>query len=156
MREKFGLMVVVAITLCACSKKEQIEEAYDPAHDYFSYANTEQFVTTHLALDLVVDFDARELRGGATLTLQKLDSAATEIVLDTRDLGITGIQVLLADGVSVAADYRFGESDKIKGTPLIVSLPARCGDGVQSAGAIHDQPGFNRTAVVAAEADSGW
>jgi aminopeptidase N len=123
MREKFGLTILVAMLLCACSKKERHEEDYDPAHDYFSYANTEQFVTEHLALDLVVDFDARELRGAVTLTLQKLDSAATEIVLDTRDLDITGVQVLLADAVSVAADYRFGESDKVRGTPLIVSLP---------------------------------
>ena len=84
--------------------------AYDPAHDYFSFANTEQFVTTHLALDLVVDFDTRELRGSATLTMQRLDSDATDIILDTRDLDITDVEVLLADGVSAAADYRFGNS----------------------------------------------
>ena len=123
MREKLGLMILVAVFLWACSEKARQENAYDPAHDYFSFANAEQFVTTHLALDLVVDFDARELRGSATLLMQRLDSGATEIVLDTRDLGITDVQVLLADGVSVAADYRFGDSDQIKGTPLIVNLP---------------------------------
>ena len=110
--------------LCACSEKAPVEDAYDPAHDYFSFANTEQFVTTHLALDLVVDFDARELRGSATLTMQRLDSDATDIVLDTRDLDITDVDVLLADGVIAAADYRLGDSDKVKGTPLIISLPA--------------------------------
>ena len=123
MREKLCLTVLLAVFLCACSEKARHADAYDPAHDYFSFANTGQFVTTHLALDLVVDFDARELRGSATLTMQRLDSDATDIVLDTRDLDITDAHVLLADGASAAADYRFGESDRVKGTPLTVNLP---------------------------------
>jgi aminopeptidase N len=31
--------------------------------------------------------------------------------------------VLLADGETAAADYRFGVSDKVKGAPLVISLP---------------------------------
>ncbi len=123
MREKLSLTILVAMFLCACSEKARHADAYDPAHDYFSFANTEQFVTQHIALDLVVDFDTRELRGSATLAMQRLDSAAMDIVLDTRDLDIGDVRISLADGESVAAEYRFGESDKIKGTPLIVSLP---------------------------------
>ncbi|MDH3577568.1 MAG: M1 family metallopeptidase [Gammaproteobacteria bacterium] len=131
MREKLSLTVLVAVFLCACSEKAGQEDAYDPAHDYFSFANTEQFVTTNLALDLVVDFDARELRGSATLFMQRLDSDAKDIVLDTRDLDITDVRVLLADGLSAAADYRLGDSDKIKGTPLIVSLPETAADATE-------------------------
>ena len=123
MRAKFSLTVLVAMLLCACSEKAQHEEAYDPAHDYFSFANTEQFLTQHLALDLLVDFDTRTLRGSATLSMQRLDSDATDIILDTRDLAITGVEVLLADGETAAADYRFGASDKVKGTPLVINLP---------------------------------
>jgi aminopeptidase N len=109
--------------LSACSEKAHEEDNYDPAHDYFSYANTDQFVTQHLALDLNVDFDARKLHGSATITLRKLDSSAMEIILDTRDLAINDTQLLLADGVAIDSEYRFGESDTIKGTPLILSLP---------------------------------
>ncbi|MBT8109092.1 MAG: M1 family metallopeptidase [Gammaproteobacteria bacterium] len=123
MREKLALTVVVAVFLCACSEKARQVDAYDPARDYFSFANTEQFVTTRLALDLLVDFEARELRGSATLFMQRLDPDAMDIVLDTRDLDIAGAHVLLADDVATAADYRFGDSDNIRGTPLIVHLP---------------------------------
>jgi aminopeptidase N len=123
MREKLSLTFLVAMFLCACAEKTQHEDAYDPARDYFSFANTEQFVTQHLSLDLVVDFDARQLRGRATLAMRKLDSAAKDVVLDTRDLDIGDVRILLPDGESVPADYRFGDSDRIKGTPLIVGLP---------------------------------
>ncbi len=123
MHARYCSVILAAILLSACSEKAHEEDHYDPAHDYFSYANTDQFVTQHLALDLNVDFDARQLRGSATLALRKLDSSATEIILDTRDLAVSDAHVLLAEGVSVAAEFRFGESDKIKGTPLILSLP---------------------------------
>jgi aminopeptidase N len=109
--------------LSACSEKAPEKDHYDPAHDYFSYANTDQFLTEHLVLDLNVDFDARRLQGSATLTLRKLDSSATEIILDTRDLIVSDTQLLFADGISVATEYRLGENDPIKGTPLILSLP---------------------------------
>lgn len=123
MRLRFLLAVFVAMLLSACGGKGAETEVYDPARDYFSFANTGQFVTQHLVLDLTVDFDAAELRGSAVHTMQKVESGAVEVVLDTRDLAITDVQVLLTDGVSLAADYRFGERDAIKGTPLIVSLP---------------------------------
>ena len=123
MRLRFLVVVFVAMLLSACGQKEEQQEAYDPARDYFSVANTGQFVTQHLVLDLTVDFDAKELRGSAVHTMQRVESGAAEVVLDTRDLAITGVQVLLTNGVSLAADYRLGERDAIKGTPLIVSLP---------------------------------
>ena len=123
MRLRFLLAVFAAMLLSACGGKGAEKEVYDPARDYFSFANTGQFVTQHLVLDLTVDFDAAELRGSAVHTMQKVESGAAEVVLDTRDLAITDVQVLLTDGVSLAADYRFGETDAIKGTPLIVSLP---------------------------------
>jgi aminopeptidase N len=123
MRAKPGLIFLVAILLSACSEQVREVDDYDPAHDYFSFANTDQFVTQHLELDLTVDFDAQELRGSATLAMRKLDSNATEIILDTRDLRISGAQVLLDGGESAAAEFSFGESDKIKGTPLVLTLP---------------------------------
>lgn len=123
MQRKFCLTILAATLFSACSDQAPPKDNYDPAHDYFSFANTDQFVTEHLALDLIVDFDAEELRGSALLTMRKLDFGATEIILDTRDLRISAVQVLLADGVALAADHRFGGSDTVKGTPLIISLP---------------------------------
>lgn len=123
MRGRFCHITVTLMLLSACSEKQPEKAAYDPAHDYFSFANTKQFTTEHIALDLLVDFEAEALRGSVTLNMRTLDQAATDIVLDTRDLTIHGVQVALANGDSVAADYRFGDRDDVRGTPLYVSLP---------------------------------
>lgn len=112
-------MITFAFLVSACS-----QETYDPSYDYFSFANTEQFVTRHIDLDLTVDFSAEQLRGSAILHLDKIDASATEIVLDSRGLHISEVYVALPDGPMVPAEFRFGEEDAIKGTPLTVSLPA--------------------------------
>ena len=129
MHGRICLITFALMLLSACSGKQPEQEAYDPAHDYFSFANTDQFTTEHLALDLIVDFEAQKLLGGATLNLRKLDPAATEVILDTRDLTIHGVQIDLDNGDSAAVDYRLGDRDKVLGAPLYVSLP----DDAQSA-----------------------
>ena len=122
------LLLVLALSLMAgCSKDEPVADNYDPAKDYFTFANTGQFVTEHLALDLDVDFDKEELRGFAMLSMRRLDAAATEVVLDTRDLDIASVAVL-RDGSSSAADFSFGETDKALGTPLHIVVPADAGE----------------------------
>ncbi len=111
---------VTAFLLLACGAQEQDE--YDPAHDYFSFANTDAFVTEHLALDLDVDFDAQQLRGSATLRMRHVDPASSEVVLDTRDLTIERVELLSDDG-AIDVGHRFGDADEIIGTPLHVELP---------------------------------
>ncbi len=123
MQSRFHLLMFAAILVSACGEEAPEMVPYDPARDYFSFANTGQFVTEHLALDLTVDFDKQELRGSATHRMRRIDSAATEVVLDTRDLDVTNVRVLLADGSAAAADFRFGETDAVEGSPLIVGLP---------------------------------
>ena len=113
------ILISAAVLLAACAK----EDSYDPAHDYFSFANTEQFVTRHLELDLTVDFSAEQLRGHAILRMQVIDSSATEIVLDTRDLNIKGVAFLHDDGTHTAAEFRFGEPDAVLGEPLLIQVP---------------------------------
>jgi len=112
-------LIIITFVLSACS-----QETYDPAHDYFSFANTDQFLTRHLDLDLTVDFSAEQLRGSATLHLARTDPSATEVTLDSRGLSVSEVTVALPDGPMVPAESRFGEEDAIKGTPLIISLPA--------------------------------
>jgi leukotriene-A4 hydrolase len=112
-------LIIFALILSACS-----QESYDPAHDYFSFANTDQFVTRHLDLDLTVDFSAEQLHGSAILHLARIDPSATEVILDSRGLSVSDVTVALPDGPMVPAEFRFGEEDTIEGTPLIVSLPA--------------------------------
>jgi aminopeptidase N len=100
---------------------------YDPARDYFTFANTGQFVTEHLALDLNVDFESSELRGFAMLSIRRIDADARELVLDTRDLTIKSAALLTADS-SEPAEFRLGESHETLGTPLFIAVPDTAGE----------------------------
>ena len=80
MHPKLVPSVIALLSLIACSKEVEPVDDYDAARDYFTFANTDQFVTEHLALDLDVDFEAEELRGYATQRMRRLDATATEIV----------------------------------------------------------------------------
>jgi aminopeptidase N len=112
------LTVLVLVTLAACSTDD-----YDPARDYFTYANTDEFASSHLALDLDVDFEAERLSGTATLTLQWIDKDARQIHLDTRDLAIEGTRVS-RDGINWSeAPFRVGQRDDRLGSKLTVTVP---------------------------------
>jgi len=125
LRCKVFFLFVVSLTVLACSRTETPAALADDsrAHDYFSFANTDQFVTEHLGLNLTVDFAAEQLHGSAALHLNRVAANATEIVLDTRELTIVGASFALGSGEEVVADYRFGEPDVVLGTPLIISVP---------------------------------
>jgi aminopeptidase N len=127
MHHKLILPIVAILSVSACSKDAQEIDNYDAARDYFTFANTSQFVTEHLALDLDVDFEAEEFRGFAMLSMRRLDPDAREIVLDTRDLAIVSAAVLTPNN-SAPAEFRFGDAHEILGTPLFVSVPDGTGE----------------------------
>ena len=112
-------LAVLSFVLISCGEKD----TYDPAHDYFSYANTDEFVTQHIALDLDVDFAAQTLNGSVVLHMNVLDASAREIVLDTRDIAIESVVFLGANGTTEVAAYEMGETDAVQGTPLIITVP---------------------------------
>jgi aminopeptidase N len=127
MQGKILITLFAFLFITACSKETAEVDNYDPARDYFTFANTDAFVTEHLVLDLDVDFEAEELRGFAILTMRRLDPEKNEVVLDTRDLSIASATVLMAGG-SEPAEHRFGESHETLGTPLLITLPAGTGE----------------------------
>jgi len=120
-----ALLVIVSLAILACSKTDApvalVEDSR--AHDYFSFANTDQFITEHLGLNLTVDFDTEQLHGSATLQIRRIATNAVEIILDTRDLTIEGTSFVLDSGEVVATEHHFGETDAVLGTPLIVNVP---------------------------------
>src|SRR5210317_1172883 len=127
MYRKLVPTVFALLFIASCSKQAEEIDSYNPSRDYFTFANTDQFVTEHLALDLDVDFEREELRGSATQTIRRLDATATEIVLDTRDLTIASADIVTACS-SAPAEFRLGDSDETLGTPLHVTVPADGGD----------------------------
>ncbi len=96
---------------------------YDPAHDYYSFADIDAFVTEHLVLDLAVNFPARALSGTATLRLRPVDANARTVRLDTRDLVIESAAVRPAGGSFRPADHRYGRRHALLGQELVVELP---------------------------------
>ncbi len=111
--------LVSAMVIAACSRGE-----YDPTHDFFSFANSNQFVTRHLELDLKVDFDRQTLAGNAILHMERLDPGAITIVLDSRGLQISSIQVA-ADGMEIKpVTFDVDEADPVKGEAIRIHLPA--------------------------------
>ena len=64
--------------------------------DSKSYADPLSFVTRSFDLDLDVDFGSSQLRGSATLELERVDPSARDLVLDTRDLQIDSVSTATA------------------------------------------------------------
>lgn len=95
------------------------------APDPHSYANTDKVSVRSLALDLAVDFGKRELAGSADLALDWHDKDARELVLDTRDLTIEGVDAVAADGSAHAARYTLAKRDAILGSALRIALDAQ-------------------------------
>jgi aminopeptidase N len=122
----FGAAVAVAGSLACSSQPEPGAVPAEPASvqqdavDIHSFARPAEARVTHVALDLRADMRAHELRGTATLTVQRRPGA-TELVLDTRDLDIEKV----ADSAGASLEHALGDADPIKGRPLTVKL----GDG---------------------------
>lgn len=133
---KLNLPMAAALALLCAAGWTSGSRAWglsDEVHaDGYSYANTSQFRTTRLELSLEVDFEARQLRGGVALEMQRLDPSATQLVLDTKDLNILDVTELTSDIVGatskpepiwISRPFRLGKPDPILGSPLIVDLP---------------------------------
>lgn len=87
----------------------------DPSVDVHSYAHESGTRVTHVDLDLQVDFGARRLFGTCTLDVEGVDS---DLVLDTRDLTIDGIE-LSDDGETFReAGFELSAADPVLGAAL--------------------------------------
>ena len=104
----------------------------DPAFDYHSYANVDQFRTTHLDLDLKVDLTGKTISGSVTLDLKRLDPRATQLVLDTKELMILDVTQKATDilgataksqTIWVSRPFHLEKPDPILGSALVIDLP---------------------------------
>ena len=118
MLRKFSI-VILSICLVSCGEKDD----YDPARDYFTFANVNDLTTRHVALNLDVDFIESKLRGHVLLHMNANDESVQEIILDTRDLTIDNVAFVTANAEAEVATFRMGEADRVMGTPLHISIP---------------------------------
>jgi aminopeptidase N len=92
--------------------------------DPSSYANVAAFVAKHLVLDLTADFERRTLAGTAELQVERRESAATELVLDTRDLTIQKVEAASSAGGWAATPFKLDAATPAFGSALRVTMPA--------------------------------
>jgi aminopeptidase N len=122
------LLVSMALVAAGCAPLAphggERGEPLDVNRDYHSYANTADFRTQHVKLDLSVDFTRRVLDGVVELQLQRLAPAAAELVLDTRDLEIAQAETAAGQGSWTATTFKVDGRDAILGSALRVAMPA--------------------------------
>jgi leukotriene-A4 hydrolase len=121
-------IAAVAALLSACSHQPPqappaAPEPPDLRRDYHSCANTRDFGTRHMVLDLQVDFARKVLTGSVELHLQRRTADAIRLVLDTRDLDIASVEAAAGQGPWQAVAWSLGERDAILGSALTVAVP---------------------------------
>jgi leukotriene-A4 hydrolase len=89
----------------------------EDARDPWTFARPEIARVTHVALDLALDFDARQVAGTATLDIAAAPGAGT-VVLDSQDLKVAKV----TDARGKALPFTLGETVEGKGAPLTVTL----------------------------------
>ena len=119
MNRRFSIVPVafIFLLLVGCGKSNQVDTFDDDIMDIHSYAKPKEARTTHLDLDIDVDFDTRVISGTARHTLE--NNRATEFILDIRDISV--IRVTLDDSdLSVA--YKQTESQDYLGSALVIPI----------------------------------
>ena len=91
--------------------------------DLHSFSNPQDVRVRHIDLNLEVSFEERTLRGAAVLFVERLNSEASQIVLDTLDLNIFEVLTATEEGEFQTAVSGLGEADPILGAPLTIELP---------------------------------
>ena len=133
MRSAFLLLSCAAVLVAGCSKepesapvvaapKPAIEKVVDV--DEHSYAEPHKVAIDDLALDIAVDFDTKTIGGTATYTLDWKDKAATQLLLDTRDLTIEKVEGE-ANGAWTPLQFALAAKDPVLGSKLTIETPER-------------------------------
>jgi len=128
----FTLFAAAGLTLAACSPSttapaDTVEaEVVIPSErfftaDQFTYANYQDVVVKHAALDLDVDFDRKVLDGFVTLEFERLKPDAQILTLDTKDLTIKTVAMQMEDSW-VLAEYTLSNPDPVLGSALTVEI----------------------------------
>ena len=110
--------------LLVCAVVTAAAHAEAPVADTHSYANTADFRTEHLALDLTVDFKQKRLSGSVELQLHRLNQQASELVLDTRALSIESVQAASGSKAWQKTSFKLDAPSEIVGSALRIAMPA--------------------------------
>ena len=126
------LQLAAWVIACALPAFANEPSPPDPGLDYHSFANVDQFRTTHLELDLRVDLEDKVISGVVSLELKRLDPRSTQLVLDTKNLTINDVMQKATDVLGatdknqtiwVSRPFHLEKPDRILGSALVIDLP---------------------------------
>ena len=122
-----SFLLVCSVSLFACSQPQAPSEQHssddatisdiESGTDYHSFSNPDEIKVTHIDLDLHADFNQKSLIGSATLSFDRVNPQATTLILDTRDLTITSVNI---DGSPIA--FTLMAKDENLGAPLHIDV----------------------------------
>jgi leukotriene-A4 hydrolase len=111
------ISAMVIVTLVSCSSPAKKENPVSMQHDIHSYAIPSEAVVKHLNVNLIVDFNKKQLSGTATLTIDNV-SKGNALHLDTRDLNIE--KVTLDDNSTAAFELK--KAVQYLGSELVITI----------------------------------
>ena len=117
------MFLLSVFTIISCTPiKEHIEDEKplknEVVSDSHSYSNHTEIRTTHVHLDLDVNFDNNIIYGVARHQMSKSD--VTQAIFDIKGLEIQ--KITLGKENEVETEFTIGETDNIKGAPLAVNI----------------------------------
>ena len=122
------LLPKLAALAWVAAASAQADEAIRPGVDYHSFANVSEFRVKHVALDLDVSFQKKELSGHVDLTVVRESMSPGTLVLDTRDLDIRSVSMLPKfGGLPTPLTFKIGDEQKYLGRPLRIEMPGVAG-----------------------------
>ncbi len=116
--KRFMLFVTLTISQLVFVVTSANEHALN---DAYTYSNYDQVITTHLYLDLTVDFELKALSGFAELTLKWLDDDVSAVILDTRDLIVHKILAQNNQDQWQKVSFNLADRDPVLGSKLTIN-----------------------------------
>jgi leukotriene-A4 hydrolase len=122
----FSAVFFLVLLSIACSNGQQSQpspvtqqsKSMDSVKDPHTFASPNEVVVKHLALDIDVDFNKKQLVGKATLQIDN-KTKAKELRLDTRDLTIEKVTL---DKNETETKFTLGDYVQYMGRPLMVEI----------------------------------
>jgi len=109
------------LTLCTCLTTASLS-ATTFEKDWHTDSNYQDIVSTHIHLDLSVDFDNKQLKGSIEHQLKYLNNNTDSLILDTRELDIHKAETFNGKTWSKTS-FKLAKRDKVKGRKLTIVLP---------------------------------
>lgn len=118
----FGFALLFGAVLFSQVNAQNTMNKQTLAEDFHSYANPQDVMVKHVDLDWTVSFEAKTIRGTATLDIARTNKNAP-LMLDTRDLKIEKAETSVDGKTFKATTFEIGAADKFLGSAMTVQLP---------------------------------